>query len=55
MSSSSSSLGPTSNPPPSDKLITTLLQTTDRATDNFGSMNLTRDSQSNVILIRSPA
>ncbi|KAL2997535.1 hypothetical protein AAZX31_09G047100 [Glycine max] len=41
--------------PPSGKLITTLLQTTGRATDNFGSVNLTRDSQSGVISIRSPA
>ncbi|XP_006588004.1 fasciclin-like arabinogalactan protein 4 [Glycine max] len=40
--------------PPSGKLITTLLQTTGRATDNFGSVNLTRDSQSGVISIRSP-
>ncbi|KAG5105453.1 hypothetical protein JHK82_042423 [Glycine max] len=40
--------------PPSGKLVTTLLQTTGRATDNFGSVNLTRDP-SGVISIRSPA
>ncbi|RDX89695.1 Fasciclin-like arabinogalactan protein 4, partial [Mucuna pruriens] len=41
--------------PPSGKLVTTLLQTTGRATDNFGSVNLTRDPQSGVVSIRSPA
>ncbi|KAG5091479.1 hypothetical protein JHK82_050257 [Glycine max] len=39
---------------PSGKLITMLLQPIDRATNNFGSMNLTRDSLFGVILIRSP-
>lgn len=39
---------------PSGKLITMLLQTIGRATNNFGS-NLIHDSQSGVISIRSPA
>ncbi|XP_017408176.1 fasciclin-like arabinogalactan protein 4 isoform X2 [Vigna angularis] len=41
--------------PSSGKLVTTLLQTTGRATDNFGSVNLTRDPQSGLVSIRSPA
>ena len=41
--------------PPAGKLVTTLLQTTGRATDNFGSVNLTRDPQSGLVSIRSPA
>ncbi|KAK7412963.1 hypothetical protein VNO78_04754 [Psophocarpus tetragonolobus] len=41
--------------PPSGKLVTTLLQTTGRATDNFGSVNLTRDPLSGLISILSPA
>ncbi|KAJ1378089.1 FAS1 domain [Sesbania bispinosa] len=41
--------------PPSGKLVTTLLQTTGRATDNFGSVNITRDPKSGVVSIRSPA
>ncbi|XP_020232553.1 fasciclin-like arabinogalactan protein 4 [Cajanus cajan] len=41
--------------PPAGKLVTTLLQTTGRATDNFGSVNLTRDPLSGVVSIRSPA
>ncbi|KAK7303828.1 hypothetical protein RJT34_14745 [Clitoria ternatea] len=41
--------------PPSGKLVTTLLQTTGRATDNFGSVNITRDPQSGVVSIHSPA
>ncbi|KAH1225829.1 hypothetical protein GmHk_11G032650 [Glycine max] len=41
-------------PPPSGKVITMLPQTTGRATDNFGFVNLTRDSQFGVISIHSP-
>ncbi|KAF1881475.1 hypothetical protein Lal_00021453 [Lupinus albus] len=41
--------------PPSGKLITTLLQTTGRAPNNLGSVNLTRDPDSNVISIHSPS
>ncbi|XP_027338473.1 fasciclin-like arabinogalactan protein 4 [Abrus precatorius] len=41
--------------PPSGKLVTTLLQTTGRATDDFGSVNITRDPQSGVVSIHSPA
>ncbi|TKY72644.1 Fasciclin arabinogalactan protein 4 [Spatholobus suberectus] len=41
--------------PPTGKLVTTLLQTTGRATDNFGSVNITRDPQSGAVSIRSPA
>ncbi|KAL5581007.1 hypothetical protein UlMin_013449 [Ulmus minor] len=40
---------------PSGKLITTLLQTTGRATNNFGSVNITRDPSNDVVSIRSPA
>ncbi|KAH1253767.1 Cytochrome P450 86A22 [Glycine max] len=41
--------------PPSSKLITMLLQITTHATINFGSVNLTRNSQYGVISIRSLA
>ncbi|KAK2449034.1 hypothetical protein P8452_13015 [Trifolium repens] len=41
--------------PPSGKLVTTLFQTTGRATNNFGSVNITHDPHSNLISIHSPA
>ncbi|KAM1167479.1 hypothetical protein TB2_029045 [Malus domestica] len=41
--------------PPSGKLVTTLFQTTGRATNNFGSVNLTRDPSTGVVSIHSPA
>ncbi|OIW14269.1 hypothetical protein TanjilG_21409 [Lupinus angustifolius] len=41
------------NLPPSGKLVTTLLQTTGRAPNNLGSVNITRDPDSNVISIHS--
>ncbi|KAK3002945.1 hypothetical protein RJ639_018367 [Escallonia herrerae] len=41
--------------PPSGKLITTLFQTTGRATSNFGSVNITRNPSTQSISIRSPA
>ncbi|CAB4312888.1 unnamed protein product [Prunus armeniaca] len=41
--------------PPSGKLVTTLYQTTGRATNNFGSVNITRDPSTGVVSIRSPA
>ncbi|KAH1250038.1 Fasciclin-like arabinogalactan protein 4 [Glycine max] len=41
--------------PHSGKLIIVLLLTNDSTIDNFDSMNLTRDSQSSVISIRSLA
>ncbi|KAI4332100.1 hypothetical protein L6164_017037 [Bauhinia variegata] len=41
--------------PPSGKLVTTLYQTTGRATDNFGSVNITRDLLNGVVSIHSPA
>ncbi|KAI5446284.1 hypothetical protein KIW84_014212 [Lathyrus oleraceus] len=41
--------------PPSGKLITTLFQTTGRATNNFGFVNITHDPHSNLVSIRSPA
>ncbi|KAM1553485.1 hypothetical protein FF2_006222 [Malus domestica] len=41
--------------PPSGKLVTTLFQTTGRATNNFGSVNLTRNPYTGVVSIRSPA
>lgn len=40
---------------PSGKLVTTLLQTTGRATNNFGSVNITYDHLTDVVSIRSPA
>ncbi|MCD7456692.1 hypothetical protein HAX54_032748 [Datura stramonium] len=39
--------------PPAGKLVTTLFQTTGRAPNNFGSVNITRDPTSNAITIRS--
>ncbi|KAI3801514.1 hypothetical protein L1987_29621 [Smallanthus sonchifolius] len=41
--------------PPSGKLITTLFQTTGRATNNFGYVNVTYDGQTNTTTVRSPA
>ncbi|KAJ7947650.1 Fasciclin-like arabinogalactan protein [Quillaja saponaria] len=41
--------------PASGKLVTTLFQTTGRATDNFGSVNITRDPTTGLVSIRSPA
>ncbi|XP_062084948.1 fasciclin-like arabinogalactan protein 4 [Humulus lupulus] len=41
--------------PASGKLVTTLLQTTGRATSNFGSVNITRDPATGVVSVRSPA
>ncbi|KAK2980153.1 hypothetical protein RJ640_000896 [Escallonia rubra] len=41
--------------PPSGKLVTTLFQTTGRATSNFGSVNITRDPSTQSVFIRSPA
>lgn len=41
--------------PPSGKLVTTLFQTTGRASGNFGSVNITRDTKTGVVSIRSPA
>lgn len=41
--------------PPSGKLITTLYQTTGRATNDFGSVNLTRDPTTGIVSVRSPA
>ncbi|KAF3454711.1 hypothetical protein FNV43_RR05159 [Rhamnella rubrinervis] len=40
---------------PSGKLVTTLLQTTGRATNNFGSVNITHDPLTDVVSVRSPA
>ncbi|XP_030501332.2 fasciclin-like arabinogalactan protein 4 [Cannabis sativa] len=39
----------------SGKLVTTLLQTTGRATNNFGSVNITRDPITGIVSVRSPA
>ncbi|XP_062016895.1 fasciclin-like arabinogalactan protein 4 [Rosa rugosa] len=41
--------------PPSGKLVTTLYQTTGRATNDFGSVNLTRDPTTGIVSVRSPA
>ncbi|KAK7289978.1 hypothetical protein RIF29_04057 [Crotalaria pallida] len=41
--------------PPSGKLVTTLLQTTGRAPNNLGSVNLTRDPLSGTISVLSPS
>ncbi|XP_028799282.1 fasciclin-like arabinogalactan protein 4 [Neltuma alba] len=41
--------------PASGKLVTTLFQTTGRATDNFGSVNITRDPVNGVVSVHSPA
>ncbi|KAJ7980857.1 Fasciclin-like arabinogalactan protein [Quillaja saponaria] len=41
--------------PASGKLVTTLFQTTGRATGNYGFVNITRDPSSGVVSIRSPA
>ncbi|KAK4376027.1 hypothetical protein RND71_006704 [Anisodus tanguticus] len=40
--------------PPTGKLVTTLLQTTGRAPNNFGSVNITRNINSNSVTIHSP-
>ncbi|KAI7981184.1 Fasciclin-like arabinogalactan protein 4 [Camellia lanceoleosa] len=40
---------------PSGKLITTLYQTTGRATNNFGSLNITHDPTTNAVQVRSPS
>ncbi|GFZ18013.1 fasciclin-like arabinogalactan family protein [Actinidia rufa] len=39
----------------SGKLITTLFQTTGRATSDFGSVNITRDPATGAVVVRSPA
>ncbi|CAN4086045.1 unnamed protein product [Withania somnifera] len=39
--------------PPAGKLVTTLFQTTGRAPNDFGSVNITRDPSSNAITIHS--
>ncbi|KAL4571051.1 hypothetical protein LXL04_017801 [Taraxacum kok-saghyz] len=41
--------------PPSGKLITTLFQTTGRATNDFGSVNVTYDGKTDTTTVRSPA
>ncbi|KAL6204600.1 hypothetical protein ACLB2K_021867 [Fragaria x ananassa] len=41
--------------PPYGKLVTTLYQTTGRATNDFGSVNLTRDPATGIVSVRSPA
>ncbi|KAK9075791.1 hypothetical protein SSX86_004120 [Deinandra increscens subsp. villosa] len=41
--------------PPSGKLIATLFQTTSRATNNFGYVNVTYDAETNTTTVRSPA
>ncbi|KAI9096025.1 hypothetical protein K1719_026172 [Acacia pycnantha] len=41
--------------PASGKLVTTLFQTTGRAADNFGSVNITRDPVNGVVSVQSPA
>ncbi|XP_047311373.1 fasciclin-like arabinogalactan protein 4 [Impatiens glandulifera] len=41
--------------PPSGKLVTTLYQTTGRATNNFGSVNITHDDSAVGFSVRSPA
>lgn len=40
--------------PPDGKLVTTLFQTTGRASSNFGSVNITRDPVSGTVTVRSP-
>lgn len=40
--------------PPTGKLVTTLFQTTGRAPNNFGSVNITRNVNSNSVTIHSP-
>ncbi|CAK9188284.1 unnamed protein product [Ilex paraguariensis] len=40
--------------PPNGKLVATLFQTTGRATNNFGSVNITRNPTTNAITIFSP-
>ncbi|XP_059300524.1 fasciclin-like arabinogalactan protein 4 [Lycium ferocissimum] len=40
--------------PPKGKVVTTLLQTTGRAPNNFGSVNITRNSNTNTITVHSP-
>ncbi|KAL7201722.1 hypothetical protein ACSBR1_033424 [Camellia fascicularis] len=40
--------------PPTGKLVTTLFQTTGRATANFGSVNITRNPTTNTVAVRSP-
>ncbi|KAI7984583.1 Fasciclin-like arabinogalactan protein 4 [Camellia lanceoleosa] len=40
--------------PPTGKLVTTLFQTTGRATANFGSVNITRNPTTNAVAVRSP-
>nr|GMD73475.1 fasciclin-like arabinogalactan protein 4 [Ipomoea batatas] len=40
--------------PPAGKLVTTLFQTTGRATSNFGSVNITRDPVSGAVTVHSP-
>ncbi|OIT02522.1 PREDICTED: fasciclin-like arabinogalactan protein 4 [Nicotiana attenuata] len=40
--------------PPTGKLVTTLFQTTGRAPNNFGSVNITRNSNSNSVTVHSP-
>ncbi|KAF5751459.1 fasciclin-like arabinogalactan protein 4-like [Tripterygium wilfordii] len=41
--------------PPSGTLVTTLFQTTGRASSNFGSVNITRNPSTNAVTVRSPA
>ncbi|KAB1226016.1 Fasciclin-like arabinogalactan protein 4 [Morella rubra] len=41
--------------PPSGILVTTLFQTTGRATSNYGSVNITRNPSDGVVSIHSPA
>uniref|UniRef100_A0A5B6ZTC3 Putative fasciclin-like arabinogalactan protein 4 n=1 Tax=Davidia involucrata TaxID=16924 RepID=A0A5B6ZTC3_DAVIN len=41
--------------PAAGKLVTTLYQTTGRATNNFGSVNITRNPTTNAVSVRSPA
>lgn len=40
---------------PTGKLVTTLLQTTGRATSDFGSVNITHDVLTDAVAVRSPA
>ncbi|XP_019199339.1 PREDICTED: fasciclin-like arabinogalactan protein 4 [Ipomoea nil] len=40
--------------PPAGKLVTTLFQTTGRASSNFGSVNITRDPVSGAVTVHSP-
>ncbi|KAM3374043.1 fasciclin-like arabinogalactan protein 4 [Capsicum galapagoense] len=40
--------------PPTGKLVTTLFQTTGRAPNNFGSVNITRNVNSNSVTVHSP-